>query len=85
MLIDSGGYRGRGEPDPDDERERRWEPISLRLLLPAVGSLTCVSAAGVTVSPLNIVFLFLAVALCAYFVKEALRPHEQDRPGRGGR
>jgi hypothetical protein len=82
MLIDSGGYRGRREePDPDDERERRWQPISFRLVLSAAASLTCVSAAGVTVAPLNILFFFLAIALCGYFVREALRP-DRERPGR---
>jgi hypothetical protein len=82
MLIDSGSdYGRREEPDPDDERERRWEPISFRLILSAAGSLTCVSAAGVTVVPLNILFFFLAIALCGYFVKEALRPR-REHPGR---
>jgi hypothetical protein len=79
MLIETGGSRhGRGL-DPDEERERRWEPISLRLILIAVACLTCVSASGVTTSPLRFLFAAAAILLCAWFAREALRSSDGGR------
>jgi len=84
MLIDAGGSRRDRGLDPDEERERRWEPISFRLVLIAVACLTCVSASGVTASPLQFLFAGAAILLCAWFVREALRSSDSGRrrPGR---
>jgi hypothetical protein len=82
MLVDTPDPRCRGDPDPDEERERRWEPISLRLLMPAAGSVTCIALAPVAGSPLAAWALMAGgVALCAQFARVSLR----DVPQRGNR
>ena len=87
MLIDipDPRYRGGGdqEPDPDAERERRFEPISRRLFLPAAGSMSCFLASPfVGGAPASWALTFGGVALCAHFVRVSLRddPPRRNRP-----
>jgi hypothetical protein len=79
MLVDTPDPRYRGDPDPDEERERRWEPAGWRLVLPAAGSLSCLAAAPVTGSALGSWAMTAAgIALCAQFVREALKDARRD-------
>lgn len=64
MLIDTSDHR-RGGSDPDEERRRRWEPISLRILLPVVASFACLIVGGVTPPVVTYALTVLAIALCA--------------------
>ena len=48
MLVDAADPRYGGAPDPDDERRRRWQPVDRRVLLPFVGSFSCLAVSGVT-------------------------------------
>jgi hypothetical protein len=61
MLIDTADPRHGGSPDPDEERERRWEPVSARIFLPAAGAVSCLIASGLT-RPL-VAYLLDAVAV----------------------
>ena len=86
MLIDipDPRYRGGGDPEPapDDERERRWEPISRPLFLRAAGSTSCFLASPLVAgSWASWVLTVGGVALCAEFVRVSLR----DDPPRRGR
>jgi hypothetical protein len=86
MLIDGSDPRYGGF-DPDAERERRWEPISLRQLVPAAGSISCIAVAPVVGDPLaSWVLMVGGVALCAQFVRVSLRedPPRRNRPPSGG-
>ena len=86
MLVDTPDPRYRGDPGPDDERERRWEPISRRLLVPAAGSLTCIALAPIAGSPFAGWALTAGgVALCAQFVRVSLRDVPQREPVQDGR
>lgn len=67
--------------DPDDERARRWEPISRELFVPAAGSLSCFTLSPFAGGPpVTWALTAVGVALCAQFVRVALR----DRPQRPG-
>ena len=81
LLVDPPGPRR--EPDgldPDDERARRWEPISRQLFVPAAGSLSCFALSPFAGSPAaGWVLTAAGVALCAQFVRVSLR----DVPPRG--
>jgi hypothetical protein len=82
MLVDTPDPRYRGEPGPDDERERRWEPVSRRLLVPAAGSIICFALAPAAGTPLGgWALLAGGVALCAQFVRVSLRdvPERRNR------
>jgi hypothetical protein len=79
MLIDTADHRYSGG-EPDDERERRWEPLSRRLFLPAAGSVSCLIVSAVTPPLISVVLVLVALALCAQFVRVALR----DTPARPG-
>jgi hypothetical protein len=81
LLVDTADRRHEDEPDgPDDERERRWEPIGRALFVPAAASLSCLVVSAVTDPLVSVVLVVLALAFCAQFVRVALR----DRPGAGG-
>jgi hypothetical protein len=74
MLIDTPDPRYRGGFDPDDERERRWEPISRRLFVPAAGSVSCLMLSPLAGSRLaGWALVAGGVALCADFVRVSLR------------
>jgi hypothetical protein len=80
MLVDTPDPRYRGGPDPDEERERRWEPISKRLFVPAAGSVSCFVLSPFAGSPIAGWALTAGgVALCAQFARVSLR----DVPRRG--
>jgi hypothetical protein len=70
-LISTPDPRYGGAPDPDDERERRWEPISLRISLPMTASLLCLIVSGTTPGLVTVLLNVLAVALCAYAARAA--------------
>ena len=82
MLIDTADPRYGGAPDPDEERRRRWEPISLRILLPVTGSLGCLIVSAVTEPFIALVLNLAAIVLCAVAVRAAL-PRRRRRPARG--
>ena len=74
MLVDTPDPRYRGGPDPDDERERRWEPISRREFVPAAGSVSCFVLSPFAGSPFAGWALTVAgVVLCAQFVRVSAR------------
>jgi hypothetical protein len=82
MLVDAPDPRYRGDPDPDDEFERRWEPISRQLFVPAAGSVSCFVLAPFVGGAVGGWALTAGgVALCAQFVRVSLR----DVPGRRSR
>lgn len=82
MLIDTPDPRYRGGTDPDDERERRWEPISRRLIVPAAGSMSCFVVSPFVGPFTSWVLTVGGVALCAQFVRVSLRddPPRRNRP-----
>ena len=87
LLVDTPDPRYRGGPDPDDERERRWEPISRQLFLPAAGSMSCFVLSPFAGSEFAGWALTAAgIALCAQFVRVSLRdaPQRGSRPSRAG-
>jgi hypothetical protein len=71
MLIHTADRPYDGAPDPDEERDRRWQPISMRLFLPMAGSLSCIIVAGVTGPTLTHVLNLAAIALLLCFMREA--------------
>jgi hypothetical protein len=74
MLIDTSGRYGGppGDPDPDEERERRWEPISRRIFLPVAGSFTCLALTAGTPPLVGWLLIALALGLCLYAAKQAM-------------
>jgi hypothetical protein len=70
-LISTPDPRYGGAPDPDDERERRWEPISLRISLPMTASILCLIVSGATPGVARVLLNVLAIALGAYAVRAA--------------
>jgi hypothetical protein len=80
MLIDTDDPRYGGAPDPDAERERRWEPIGLRLFLPVAGSSSCLILAAVATPALAYALDALAVVLCLVFVRAAWPRRQVDTP-----
>ena len=77
-LINTPDPRYGGAPDPDDERERRWQPISRRISVPV-----CLSILALIVSPqtpiaVSVVLNVAAIALCAYAVRQAWAPRDGD-------
>jgi hypothetical protein len=79
MLIDTADPRYGGAPDPDAERERRWEPLGLRLFLPVAGSSSCLILAAVATPALA--YALDAVVLCLVFVHAAWPRHHAGTPG----
>jgi hypothetical protein len=75
MLIDTADARDGETGGPDDERERRWQPISRRLFVPAAGSVSCLVVSVVTDPLISVVLVAIALVLCAQFVRVALREH----------
>jgi hypothetical protein len=72
MLIHTADHPYGGAPDPDEERARRWELISLRVLLPSAGSISCIIVSAVTPPAVTYALTVAAIALCVCFVRAAL-------------
>ena len=73
MLIDTADHRYRGGDDgPDDERERRWEPIGRRLFYPAAGSVSCLIVSAVTAPLISAVLIVASIGLLVRFVRVAM-------------
>jgi hypothetical protein len=81
MLIDTPDPRYGGAPDPDEERERRWEPVSRRIFLPVAGSLSCLIVSGSTGTVVTLILDVVAIALCAYAVRAAWPRRGPGEPG----
>jgi hypothetical protein len=87
MLVDTPDPRHWGGFDPDEERKRRWEPISRRLFVPAAGSVSCLVLSPSVGSRLASWALVAGgVALCADFVRVSLRdvPQRDKRASAAG-
>jgi hypothetical protein len=78
MLIDTPDRRYGGAPDPDDERERRWEPIGARIFVPAAGALICLIVAGMTPTAIAFALDALALLLVGCVAREAWRTRDDD-------
>jgi hypothetical protein len=78
MLIDTPDPRYGGAADPDEERERRWEPVSARIFLPAAGSLSCLIASGLTPPAVAYGLDAVALLLCLSIARTTWRAREKD-------
>ena len=73
MLIDTADPRYHGGDDgPDEERERRWEPIGRRLFVPAAGSVSCLIVSAVTGPLVSAVLVLASIVLLVRFVRVAM-------------
>ncbi|HEX2104265.1 MAG TPA: hypothetical protein VHF51_11475 [Solirubrobacteraceae bacterium] len=81
-LIDIPDPRYGGAPDPDDERERRWEPISRRISVPVFLSIMALVVSPQTPIAVSVVLNLTAIALCAYAACQAWASRDGDRAGR---
>jgi hypothetical protein len=79
-LISTPDPRYRGEPDPDEERERRWEPINWRISVSMTLSLLCLIVSGTTPVVVTVLLNVGAVALCVYAMRLAWPPPRRRRP-----
>lgn len=82
-LISTPDPRYGGAPDPDEERERRWEPINWRISVSMTTSLLCLIVSGVTPTAITVLLHVAAVVLCVYAMRVAWpsrRPSEVDEP-----
>ena len=77
MLIETAYSRYGGDPDPDEERERRWEPLSLRQFMPVAGSVSCLVVSAATTGAVAFLLTVAAIGLCLCFARAAW-----PRPGR---
>ena len=79
-LISTPDPRYGGGPDPDEERERRWEPINWRISVSMTLSLICLIVSGATPHAATVALNVAAVGLCLYAMWVAW-----PRPRRDGR
>jgi hypothetical protein len=82
-LISTPDPRYGGAPDPDEERERRWEPIDWRISVSMTASLLSLIVSGSTPPVVTILLHVSAVVLCAYAMRLAWpsrRSAEADEP-----
>ena len=70
-LISTPDPRYGGAPDPDEERERRWEPINWRISVSVTMSLLCLIVSGTTPPAVTVLLHVAAIALCAYAMRVA--------------
>jgi hypothetical protein len=70
-LISTPDPRYGGAPDPDEERERRWEPIDWRISVSVTVSLLCLIVSGTTPTAVTVLLHVAAIALCAYAMRVA--------------
>jgi hypothetical protein len=82
-LISTPDPRYGGAPDPDEERERRWEPINWRISVSMTASLLCLIVSATTPAAITVVLHVGAVVLCVYAMRLAWpsrRRAEGDEP-----
>jgi hypothetical protein len=77
-LISTPDPRYRGGPDPDEERERRWEPINWRISVSMTLSLLCLIVSGATPLAVTVLLNLAAVALCGYGMRLAWPPRRSE-------
>ena len=77
-LIKTPDPRYGGAPDPDDERERRWEPISGRISGPVTRALMALIVSAETPTAIAVVLNLSAIALCAYALWVAWPRRDRD-------
>jgi hypothetical protein len=77
-LIKTPDPRYGGAPDPDDERERRWEPIDWRISVPVTLSLLAIIVSAETPPVVSILLNVAAVLLCAYAIRVAWPKRKPD-------
>jgi hypothetical protein len=81
-LISTPDPRYGGAPDPDEERERRWEPINWRISVSMTVSLICLIVSGATAGLVTIALNVVAVGLCVYAMRVAWpAPRRESRDG----
>jgi hypothetical protein len=78
-LISTPDPRYRGGPDPDEERERRWEPINWRISVSMTLSLLCLIVSGATPRAVTVALNVAAVGLCLYAMRVAWPSPRDDR------
>jgi len=81
-LISTSDPRYGGAPDPDEERERRWEPANWRISVSMAMSLMCLIVSGATRGIATIALNVMAVVLCVYAMRLAWPAPRHD--GRDG-
>jgi hypothetical protein len=80
-LISTPDPRYGGAPDPDEERERRWEPINWRISVSMTVSLICLIVSGTTPDGVTVLLNVVAVVLCLYAMRIAWPPRpRRDEP-----
>ena len=79
-LISTPDPRYRGGPDPDEERERRWEPINWRISVSMTLSLLCLIVSGATPLAITVLLNLTAIGLCGYAMRLAWPPRRRDAP-----
>jgi hypothetical protein len=77
-LIDTPDPRYGGAPDPDEERERRWEPISWKISVPVTLSLLALIVSAETPPVVSVLLNVAAVLLCAYAMRVAWPERDPD-------
>jgi hypothetical protein len=77
-LISTPDPRYRGGPDPDEERERRWEPINWRISVSMTVSLLCLIVSGTTPLAVTVLLNVVAIGLCIYGARLAWPPRRRD-------
>jgi len=82
-LISTPDPRYGGAPDPDEERERRWEPVNWRISVSMTMSLLCLIVSGATRGLVTVALNVVAVGLCVYAMRVAWPgPRREGRDGR---
>jgi hypothetical protein len=70
-LVSTPDPRYGGAPDPDEERERRWEPINWRISVSTAMSLMCLIVSGTTPAGVTVALNVAAIGLCLYAMRIA--------------
>ncbi len=79
-LISTPDPRYGGAPDPDEERERRWEPINWRISVSMTASLLCLIVSGATPAVVTILLHVSAIVLCGYGMRVAWPAPRDGQP-----
>jgi hypothetical protein len=75
-LISTPDPRYGGAPDPDEERERRWEPINWRISVSMTASLLCLIVSSTTPVAVTVLLHVSAIGLCVYAMRLAWPPRK---------